>query len=168
MSRLMLASVIALASADSSLHAQSTWPVRAGSEVRIETSTDRVFRGALLGGSPDTIRVQQSIRDSVIAVPRIIVRTYSVLRADRWHGAKRGFLLGGGVGFGLVAVLTAANTNGDASHVPIGLLALPVALLGGGIGAGVGASLATPEWSTPVRLYASRRDGLSLAVGYRF
>lgn len=169
MFRLMLASVIALASAASPLHAQSTWPVRTGTEVRIETSTDRVFRGALLDGSQDTIRLRQYIRDSVIAVPLALVRTFSVLRADRWHGAKRGFLLGSGLGLGLVAVLTAANANDDAAAVPIGLvLALPVALLGGGIGAGVGASLATPAWSAPVRLYASRRDGLSLAVNYRF
>ncbi|MBC7841131.1 MAG: hypothetical protein H7099_02405 [Gemmatimonadaceae bacterium] len=101
-------------------------------------------------------------------MPLTLARTYSVLRVDRRHGAKRGFLIGGGIALGVVAALTAANTNENGA-VPIGLvLAVPVALLGGGLGAGIGAALAAPEWSAPASLYASRRSGLSLAVGFRY
>jgi hypothetical protein len=101
-------------------------------------------------------------------VPVTVVRTYSVLRADRRHGAQRGFLIGGGVALGIVAGLTAANKS-EIAAVPIGLvLALPVPLIGGGIGAGIGASLTTPEWSAPVGLHASRPRALTLALSYRF
>ena len=169
MHRLMLVGVLALAPVSLPLRAQSPLPVRAGSAVRIETSTNRVFRGTLLDGSADSIRLRQAIPDSTIAVPSGVVRTYSVLHADRRHGAKRGFLIGGGVALGLAAVLTAANANDDASAVPIGLLlAIPAALLGSGLGAGIGAALTTPEWGPPVVLHASGRGRLSLEVGYRF
>jgi hypothetical protein len=168
MHRLGLASLIALTPVVAPLGAQSTWPVREGTEVRIETSTNRVFRGSLLDGPSDSIRLRQSTRDSIIAVPVTVVRTYSVLRADRRHGARRGFLIGGGVALGIVAGLTAANTN-ETAAVPIGLvLALPFALIGGGIGAGVGAALTTPEWSAPVGLHASRPRALTFALSYRF
>ena len=168
MYRLLLASLLALTAVVAPLDAQSTWPVRVGSEVRIETSTNRVFRGSVLDGSRDSIRLRQSIRDSIVAVPVTAVLTYSVLRADRRHGAKRGFLIGGGVALGIVAALTAANTD-EIAAVPLGLvLALPVGLIGGGIGAGIGASLSTPEWSAPVGLHAGWPRALTLAVRYRF
>lgn len=168
MYRLVLASLLALTPGVAPLGAQATWPVREGSEVRIETAANRVFRGSLLDGSRDSIRLRQAIRDSIVVVPVTAVLTYSVLRADRRRGAKRGFLIGAGVALGMVAALTAANTN-EIAAVPIGLvLALPVGLIGGGVGAGIGASLRAPAWSAPVALHASRPRALTLAVSYRF
>lgn len=169
MHRRVLAMLLARLQASATLSPQSTWPVRAGTEIRIETSTDRVFRGSLLEGSRDSIRLRQSIRDSIIAVPVTVVRTYSALRSNRGRGAKRGLLVGAGAALGLVAAITVANRNDDtAAHVTGPLLALPAALLGGVIGVGIGASLAKPEWSTPTALHASRRRALSLAISYRF
>ena len=159
---------ILLTAGASTLGAQVPLPERAGTTVRIETSTNRVFRGALLDGPRDSLRLRQDVRDSIIAVPLASVRTYSVLRTNRGRGARRGLVIGGGVALGIVGLLTAANSNEEAALEVGMLLALPATLLGGGIGAGVGASLATPEWSAPVALRASRRDGLSLQVGIRF
>lgn len=151
------------------LCAQAPFPIREGSEIRIETNTDRVFRGTVLGGSPDSIRLRQVFRDSVVAVPLLAVQRYSVRRADRRSGAKRGFLIGGSVALGVVALLTAANANREDLSLQIGLIsAVPVALVGGGLGATVGAALAPATWGESVRLHASRTGPVSLGLTRRF
>ncbi len=169
MRRLTLLVAFVVAPVLNPLHGQSRVPVRTGSEIRVETTGDRVFRGALLDGSADSIRLRQANRDSVIAVPLAAVRSYSVLRTDRQRGANRGFLIGGGVALGLVAVLTAANAGDDDISVHVGLIAaLPAALVGGGIGATVGAALAPSTWGESVYLQASRTGGFGLGLARRF
>jgi hypothetical protein len=151
------------------LCAQAPFPVRAGSEVRIETTTGLLYRGVFQDAALDSIRLLLEGRGGVISVPSAELRTYSVRQADRRHGAWRGFLIGGAVGLGLVLGLTAANANSGDAAKEIGFLAaLPVGLLGGGIGAGIGAALAPTSWSEPARLHARRSAGVKLGVRIGF
>ena len=169
MPRVILLSSVLFAALVDPLRGQSRLPVSAGSEIRVETTTNRSFRGTLLEGSTDSIRLRQVVRDSVVAIPHEAVLSYSVLTADRRRGAKRGFLIGGGVALGLVTLLTAVNSRGDDLSAQVGLIsALPVALVGGGLGATIGVVLAPATWRESVRLHVNRTGGFALGLSRRF
>lgn len=169
MRRILVLTVFWLGVCASRLCAQAPLPIRAGSEVRIETTAGRLFRGTLLEATRDSVRLSQAIRDSVITLPGSALSAYSVLQIDRWRGARRGFLIGGVIGLGLVLGFTAANASDDDVSAQIGLLAaLPIGLLSGGLGAGIGAALAPTSWSDPVQLRVARHAGVSVGFAFGF
>ncbi|HSE27121.1 MAG TPA: hypothetical protein VLA95_02740 [Gemmatimonadales bacterium] len=125
----------------------------AGTRVRLHESTGRTWEGRWVRRSPDSVylAVVGPIRPDTVAVRRDAIE-----RLERQVGtrsqARKGALIGGGVGGGLLLLLGLAATSGEDNWVDPGTGDIAIltglgALVGAGTGALIGAASHAPVWA---------------------
>jgi hypothetical protein len=144
-----------------------------GSRVRLETTNGAQAIGTIVSVDADSIRLESNRQNSPISLPRADVLSYDVSAGrERGRGAKRGAIVGGGLGLALV-VASLRNDTATVHRRDSDLRqSVPIAVGITALGAGIGAALAPERWE-PGRRTAARIRLVScprqcVALRYRF
>ena len=155
----------------SSLPAQGLEALPAGTIMRIqlESSTQVTGRLAWVRGDSLAIRRQSNGDEYRVAIPAI--QSYSFRQPrSRGAGAKRGALVGGGIGLVLVATSVSVDlANRSRGNVPSIFYVTPFAVAAPLLGSGIGALTGRAPWSRRVLLTgsaSSRRTWLAVAIPF--
>jgi hypothetical protein len=164
--------IVSCAIAPAAAHGQRLTERGVGSRVRIDTADGALVTGTVVSVDADTARIASGHATSALAVTRSRIVSYEVSAGrERARGAKRGTLIGGGIGLAVIALsLRRDTTTVDRQASDLGI-AIPAAAIVTLLGAGLGAALAPERWESPSGVTAGLRfiscRGRCVGVGYR-
>ncbi len=151
-----------------------------GRTIRVHQGASASFTGVVVSATPDTLTLATADQGKVVLLRSTVtgIDVQNGTRSNAGRGAVKGLIIGGGIGLVLGAASAAAQSESDFLYVDPGQLILSStlggAMLGGAIGALVGATSHTPRWvpivspTAPAQPDGTTGKGVALGMNLRF